>query len=33
MRGGYMREKDVRVEVDSYSKILVMGEVGEEGKY
>ncbi|MCO6050762.1 polysaccharide export protein [Mesorhizobium sp. RP14(2022)] len=33
LRGGYIRDPDVAVEVDRYRPIFVMGEVGAAGQY
>ncbi|WP_274424712.1 polysaccharide biosynthesis/export family protein [Chelativorans sp. YIM 93263] len=33
LRGGYLRDPDVTVEVAQYRPIFVMGEVGEPGQY
>ncbi|PZO81431.1 MAG: sugar ABC transporter substrate-binding protein [Mesorhizobium amorphae] len=33
LRGGYIRDPDVSVEVDRYRPIFVMGEVGAAGQY
>lgn len=33
LRGGYLREPNVSVEVDRYRPVFVMGEVGEAGQY
>ncbi|CUW44245.1 exopolysaccharide biosynthesis protein Bme11 [Brucella vulpis] len=33
LRGGYLRDPDVSVEVDRYRPIFVMGEVGATGQY
>ncbi len=33
LRGGYLREPDVSVEVDRYRPIFIMGEVGGAGQY
>ncbi|WP_025200514.1 MULTISPECIES: polysaccharide biosynthesis/export family protein, partial [Brucella] len=33
LRGGYLRDPDVSVEVDRYRPIFVMGEVGAAGQY
>ncbi len=33
LRGGYLRDPDVSVEIDRYRPIFVMGEVGAAGQY
>lgn len=33
LRGGYLRDPDVTVEIDRYRPIFVMGEVGGPGQY
>jgi len=33
LRGGYLRDPDVSVEVDRYRSVFVMGEVGQAGQY
>ena len=33
LRGGYLRDPDVTVEVDRYRPIFIMGEVGASGQY
>ncbi len=33
LRGGYIRDPDVSVEIDRYRPIFVMGEVGAAGQY
>jgi len=33
LRGGYLRDPDVSVEVDRYRPIFIMGEVGGSGQY
>ncbi|MGB3502339.1 MAG: polysaccharide biosynthesis/export family protein [Mesorhizobium sp.] len=33
LRGGYLRDPDVSVEVDRYRPVFVMGEVGAAGQY
>ncbi|MBE7184995.1 MAG: polysaccharide export protein [Methylobacterium mesophilicum] len=33
LRGGYIRDPDVAVEVDRYRPVFVMGEVGAAGQY
>ncbi|WP_414900978.1 polysaccharide biosynthesis/export family protein [Rhizobium cremeum] len=33
LRGGYLRDPDVSIEIDRYRSIFVMGEVGQPGQY
>ncbi len=33
LRGGYLRDPDVSVEIDRYRPIFIMGEVGAAGQY
>ncbi len=33
LRGGYLRDPDVTIEVDRYRSVFIMGEVGQAGQY
>ncbi|MFC5386897.1 polysaccharide biosynthesis/export family protein [Aquamicrobium segne] len=33
LRGGYLRDPDISVEIDRYRPVFVMGEVGSAGQY
>lgn len=33
LRGGYLRDPDVTIEIDRYRSVFIMGEVGQSGQY